>query len=104
MTMSLKTIWNCRCEISHDSKSDASDDEYVTDDRRIMATERHQQILFSRRRKDPQHGGLTVVKPSDPAFDQHIIYRYYRHLDSSHVRLTKESKKLRKQVETPGYV
>lgn len=97
---SLTTIWNCRYEDWNDSESDYSDEKYVTDDRQILFTERQHEISFFRSIKLPQHNGRTVTKPSDLAITPLMNYRYYWYMNTSHVRLAKESNKLHGQVKT----
>lgn len=97
--MSLKTIQNRRFEISTDSESDDSDDEHLTNDRQIYTEPQHE-ASFLGKRKGPQHEGQTVIKLSDPAIDRQSNFRYYRLMNTSHVRLGGDSRKLRKQVNT----
>lgn len=70
----------------------------MTGVRQIIRGKRHHELSFFGRIKSPQHEGLAVVRPSDPAFCCLTNYRYYRLMDPSHVHLARKSKKPRKQV------
>lgn len=82
---------------SHSSDEDA---EMFTGGRYSNRTERFQDLTFFGRRKGPRHGQLSVIKPSDPAFDRLMNYRYYRLYDTTMIRNADDSKKLREQIKT----
>lgn len=100
MSMFLTTIRSCRYDNSTDIESDDSNDEYVSGDRQAILAERQHETSFFRKRIGPKREPLTGTGPSDPAFDQLMIYRYYRLMNTSHVCLAEKSRKTSKRVKT----
>ena len=71
---------------NYSSESDSDSD---SDDETAIA------VPFDRRRKGPKHPGLHVLRPSNPAFDRLMSYRYYRLRKTTHSRTARETGKVR---------
>ena len=77
-------------ESDADSSSDDSEEELVYG------------LSFWERRRGPKHTGLSVIKPSNPAFDRLLDYRFYRLKKHKTTRTSRETGKVRsllKQME-----
>lgn len=77
MNLLLTIMRNRRYDNSTYSKSDDSDNECVTGDRRVKQAERHNEVLISGGKRRPRHEKLAVIKSSDPAFNRLMNYWYY---------------------------
>lgn len=99
MIKPLTIVQNPRYEDSSEIESNDGNDDHVMNENHIARTECPHKVSFFERRKGPRHERQTVIKPSNPAFDRSINYRYYRLMITRHVCLADESKKLREQLK-----